>query len=712
MKQFHIFFKRYWPYLAYFLISVIFLSPILFHKGLPFSQDWSWPLFNPGKRFWLQFPDFSSGYIGMFGKYILLTLSGLGFVVASSSLLFKLVIFIVHFSAAVFFFFLAKKFTKSTFVAFVAGLAYAFSPYIFIRTVVGFLFSMIAYAFLPLFFSIFLESKKSIWQFVALGFIFSAIFSQTQAGLLLSLILIVFSVVCLFYRRFSIVKDTILTFLALIMVNLPWIVYVAVQPKVSLASGNAVTTLGRIASLPHSYRLMLMSADFEFTNNFFMILSHVKLYFFGWLFVWLVCFFAIFNKKYRPLVLSLIISAVAIIPFFKGPAGHFGSFYLFVYNHFPQIMVFRDTDHFEFLIAFVLVVLFTFGLDWLWQKIDISKLRLGIKFGFKALFAASAIVIIYPYMTFNYAGYTPMRQIPPSYNQLYNYFQDNTDICHKIYYPPGLDFVYFKGDKNPGASNGDSVAGSLGIPYLNGGTSILNTPSAEMFYQNQLVSQFYEKNDNGGFVSLMNQDNIDCVVVRQDIDTKYAEAMNLKHETDPIILNTWEQNNWLAMTRSKKGLQEIKSFSDNIFIFKIDPAYHLKAVDNSSAVDKSASQQFNPSTSLRAGNIAIQQLPLTDWADVNSYYKDGWSRGRYDFWRKYLFTQLRQDFIYTDKTDTNFPQGQQKLDNSKFLISKNIGEEKFVWKKVGSVELNGETNIEIKNISGENAVADIVLVKE
>ena len=143
---------------------------------------------------------------------------------------------------------------------------------------------------------------------------------------------------------------------------------------------------------------------------------------------------------------------------------------------------------------------------------------------------------------------------------------------------------------------------------------------------------------------------------------------------------------------------------------------------------KSAIQQF-----LGTRNSELVTLPLTDWAINFVYYKDGWSRGRYDFWRKLLFAETRQDFIYTDKPNavlngkvehdgnyelwvrylTGGEAGSWELGvgSSKFEIQKDIGAEKFVWKKLGEVNVQKDDIIKIKNITGENAIADLVLVQ-
>lgn len=749
--------KRNNKYIVLVLFIILALiQPVMMGWGNPFCYDWSWPIFDL-KQFWDGliasnslglFTSLSQNGPALFGLF--------GVIHFSPSILFKIFIFLVHFVAGYGFYLFMKSRVRSEAVAIISGLAYTFTPYIFIRTIIGFIWSIVAYAVLPIFFTKLLQPKKKILDFLIIGFLFSLIFGQTQAGLLTLLIITVYMVIGLFTKeRFVAVKNYLFTLISLVLFALPWAIAISFKnQKASVVSGFAVTTLERMSSLPHSYRNMLMLSDHEITTSFFYPLSHNILMMAGFTIVWFVALCALLGKKNRQIILALFISSLFVIPFYKGPIGHFGSFYLWFYSHFPQIMIFRETYHFEFLFAISLCVLFAFGLDWLWEQINLLKLKVkneklksALRTGAKTLFAGSAIFIIAPYLTFDYVGYSPVRQIPADYNELYKYFQSNKDVCHKIYYPPGLDFVYFKNDKLPGASNSDSIASSLGVSYVAGGTSILSTPSSEMFYQNELVSQFYEKDDSGEFVSLLNEGEVDCVVVRQDMDTKYDQAMNLKFEKDPMILKKWNQNDWLTMTKSKQGLVEEKKFGTNIFVFKINNQDtsnndQLNSNFQNSKLEKTgkkASEQFSKADNLQ---LTTYNLPLTDWANINSFYKNGWSRGRYDFWRKLFFAQLRQDFIYTDKGDSvltgkidqkgeyevwgRYLNGgaagswqlvvssktQPTADSQLLTIVKDPGEERFVWKKIGDIKLEGQTSIEIKNILGENAIADTVLIKK
>ncbi len=722
--------------LLFFVASLTLILPIIFGQGVIFKYDWAWPSYNMG-QFW-------NGLMGdnSFGLFSTLSKTGpaifglFGAIHISPALFLKLFILSVHFVAGYGFYRFIKSRVKSEAVAIISGLAYAFTPYIFIRTIIGFTWSLAAYAVLPIFLSRFFQPGKRISDYILIGFLFSLIFCQTQAGILTALIVTVSLLLALFAAgRKAAIKNYLYTFISLPAFALPWLVIMLFQERSSqIVSGGSVTTLNYIADLPHSFRNFFMLSDHIVTNSFFTSLSHNKLYLLGWLIVWLVALCAIFSKKNRQLVWTFLISCAVVLPFIKGPTGLLGNFYIWFYNHFPQIAVFRETYHFEFLYAISLCVLFAIGLDWVWQKIDGLKSKIQdsrfyilIKAGLKALIAGSAIFIIAPYLTFNYAGYLKLQKIPSEYYQLNTYFQQNKDVCQKIYYPPGFDFIYFKGDISPDASNSDTIAWSIGIPYLNGGTSVLNTASEGMFVQNEIISHFYEKNDNGDFAQLLANAGVDCVVVRQDLDTKYWQASNMVKEKDQGSLSKWKQNDWSSMIKTKKDLDLVKQFGENVQIYKINSSVKSSTERNYESTGKPAAQQFSQIPDSR-----FQILPLSDWANNYAYFRDGWSRGRYDFWRKLIFTQLRQDFVYTDKPDStlngeiaeggNFEiwaryltggesgNYQLSIANYQFHATKDPGVEKFIWKKLGDIELSGQTNIEIKNIGGENAIADVVLM--
>jgi hypothetical protein len=204
----------------------------------------------------------------------------------------------------------------------------------------------------------------------------------------------------------------------------------------------------------------------------------------------------------------------------------------------------------------------------------------------------------------------------------------------------------------------------------------------------------------------------------------------------------------LSLARSKVGLEEVKSFGDNIFIFKApitkkQDIYEatLRASNNQPSIINNqtaqpASQQFSPPKEdlPSGGNSTILELPITSWANDFDYYKDGWSRGRYAFWRKELFADLKQDFIYTDKQDSaltgkidqtgNYElwaryltggspgEVEYRIGNIEYRIKKDAGEEKFVWKDLGAVNVSQGDQLSIKNLDGENAIADLVLVSK
>lgn len=192
-------------------------------------------------------------------------------------------------------------------------------------------------------------------------------------------------------------------------------------------------------------------------------------------------------------------------------------------------------------------------------------------------------------------------------------------------------------------------------------------------------------------------------------------------ETDKTILDKWNNKDLLGLAESKKGLKLEKQFGDRIFIFKIDQNAKIKDQNEIQNPNIQTIQQFSNST----------MLPITSWASEFDKYKDGWSRGRYDFWRKHLFTRLRQDFIYTTKNGAvlSHQAGEDlagelvvryldggtagsfeiKIQDAKYKIEKNTGEEKFVVKNLGKISVKKDGTVKITNISGENAIADIIL---
>lgn len=728
------FVKKYYHLTFFIIISLFANFYTLTHRGIPFRYDWNWPVFSPN-ILWKFLSSADTGVISVLTKNISLLFAAFGSAMINTEVFLRVFLFLITFFAGYGAYVFIRKRVSGP-VSLIFGVIYALSPYVFIRTIVGFLWSLVSYALLPIFLHLYLNIKpKKIYHFILLGFLLSLIFAQIQAGLLLLLVLFIHLLITLFRRKNILdeIRTFGLTLLFFALFSLPWLIYLWLhRQNVEVVSGNAATTIGYMSLVPHSFRNMFMLSDHQITSPFFYPLSHDKLFLLGWIIVWLVAFCAIFNKTNRRLVWTFIISSLLVLPFIKGPLGMFGKFYIWFYNHVPQVAVFRETYHFELLYTISLCALFAFGLDWLWLNISYlagktknKQLNSSLKIGAKTFLAGSALFIIMPYFTLNYAGYFKLQSIPAEYNQLHSFLQSNKDYCHKIYYPPGLGFIYFIGDDAPDASNLDIIAYSLDVPYLDDGTTFSYLPSEEKYYRNEVVSQFYQRTDNGEFAYLLNQGNIDCVVMKLDTDTKYWLASNLGKEKDPAVIKKWRNINYLTLIESKKGLKLEKQFGDNILIYKIDRQSQISGLEYEQKIEQSVGKKAGD----QFIDTKILQFPLTEWATATAYYRDGWSRGRYDFWRKHLFTQLRQDFIYTDRAGSEIKgKTSQKgscslaaryldggthgsfeidIDGNKITVNKNPGEEKFVWKDLGRINVSGG-NIKIKNLFGENAIADIV----
>lgn len=172
MKKLLNFLKNYWPLLGYILVSIIFLFPILRQQGVPFKYDWNWPIFYL-TDFWHGIAENGTlGVASIPGKYASAILGLPGLLHIPPSIGLKLFLLLIHTLSGYGFYLFANRRIKSQFIAFVVGLVYAFSPYIFIRTIVGFIYSIIAYAVLPLFLLIYFQPKRKFHRSIVRQMIF------------------------------------------------------------------------------------------------------------------------------------------------------------------------------------------------------------------------------------------------------------------------------------------------------------------------------------------------------------------------------------------------------------------------------------------------------------------------------------------------------------------------------------------------------------
>jgi len=707
------FLKNNWPFFGYFLISIVFLSPILIQDGVPFKYDWGWPLFSMNEFWRGLFDPNNSGILVVAGKYLNLFLGLPSLIGLSPSISLKLFLLSIHTFAGYGFFLFLNRRGVAKYVSFICGLAYAFSPYIFIRTIVGFLTSLIAYAVLPFFIDRFISVNfKRLSDFAILGLLLTFIFAQIQAGVLTLSFLLFWMLIpekeSRFITRF---KKIIFLGISTLAINLPWIVVSFFSQKgseIPVASG--VTTLNFIASLPHSLMRVLMLSDHHITYTFFSQLDKTPFVLISFALIYLIALFAFADKKNRSLVISIMLPAVAIIPFSIGPTSFFATFYTFAYNHFSYLALFRETYHFEFWLSFALISIFAFGINW------ILNCRQGKKYQLLAKIVAAILVlaIVAQYFSFNYFNRFSLHQLPKEYDQL-NAYLKKADVCSKIYYPPSLGFIYFANDLTADGVNTDLIAKSIGISSLTDGASVLNIENAEMYTRNRLTSHFLNQEDSGEFAELLSESGADCMIVRTDLKSNFYLDAKINFETDISIHSKWiENDNMLALAQSKKNLVLEQQFGSNIYIYK------LAEVDRQPYQNERIA--FQPSG---------KKLPITIWANEFNYYKDGWIRGRYAFWRKEIFADLMQNFIYTTKVGATLShQSDENLsgelliryfdnqeagsfeltvDEKKFVIEKNGSLDQFVVKSLGQVEIKKGDMITIKSISGENAIADLVI---
>jgi len=711
--------QKYWPFFGYLLISLILLFPILIQSGVPFKYDWSWPLFSMS-QFWHQVFDFDNfGLLTIANKYLELFFGLSSIIHLSPSISIKLFLLAIHTLAGFGFYQFLRHRGVSKFVSFIAGIAYAFSPYIFIRTIVGFTTSLVAYAILPFFVDRFVNiEKKKIIDFVILGFFITFIFCQIQAGILVSIFLTFwFLLPQADIKYFSKLGRIFFMIFVATVINLPWIIiYLFARSQNSLPQASSVTTLNFIASLPHSLARTLMLSDHHITYIFFNVLDKMPFIFVSFGIVYLLAVFSLFDQKNRQLVLSIIIPTVLILPFSIGPTSIFTGIYIFVYNHFSPLAVFRETYHFEFWLSFALIPAFAFGLNWLFVKVK-NNLWISV---IRVISVFLVLAIIAQYFSFNYFQRFSLQQIPEQYGQLNNFLK-TSGSCKKIYYPPSLGFIYFKDDPTADAANTDLIAKLIGVPYITDAALVLSFENSEIYLRNQLTSHFLDTSDNGEFAEIFAASSADCLIVRNDLLSNFYLDAKINLETNYAIRQKWiGETDMLALAKSKKNLELIKQFGDNIYIFK-----------NSKSENQNSNEFKNSKIETIQQNDGSQALPLADWANEHNYYHDGWIRGRYAFWRKEIFADLLQDFIYTTKdgailshqSDQNLSgelliryldggnAGEVgiKIQDSEYRIQKNPGEEKFVVKDLGNVSVKKGEIISTKNISGENAIADLII---
>lgn len=642
------------------------------------------------------------------------------------------------------------------FFALLAGIFYMSSPVVYIRIIIGFTLWLLAYALAPI---ILLHYLKIIhekdWLARALwtGLLLGIATAQIQFFLMIGVILLIAAFTKGYgFRLRERLKRFIIVIAFSLVLELPWLLVVffrGFSTEVStLSAGSAV--FKSVTALPHSFLRTFFLNEHHITYEYFDIVNHQPLYFWSGLALIFLLFFGTI-AFWKKISLRWLILIIAPIGFFMTilPHPHFAWVYRYLFDTSKLVNIFREVYHAQFLSSFIYAVTIGSVTGAWWRAIKNIPAKISIILVSFILFGLFCHVSLKG----DFKSFGSKFDLS-AYRNLWSETQESKQES-RIWYPLGLGFVQDKNDLT-GASNGDVIARSIGQPFLDEGSSVLNQPNNLTNLRNTMLHDFVQQKPIDGYLNKL--------AVNQIIERKDLVSLNLgaTAENDSKIKKYWQEKsvasvispaNWSASAFSKniKIYQKIEpaniiypasqvvlssgDFTDlsqnKTVVFLSDNQGNQKLINNLPLLEPKTDLDFKASL---VSNADI--INLTNYTDQNEKASQGWSQGRFSWWYRPEFSSPVRPFITTrhednlkislSKKSSGYYQALIKIWHSPKggLLSIGVGDqsmqvdttaENFEWRwyKINDVVLS-KTNkdIEINNIYGEQAVGEFILIPE
>ena len=380
------FFYAFVAFIAFFFLSfrrIFGIKGILGH-----NWDWSFPAIDV----LLKKIDLISRYAWWdfdLGIPLNLNLSQIGpntiikflaFIFPSKAVIITL-LFLVTLAAFFFFKKLLDFLNQKSFLNYLPALLFAFSPFLFSDIIGGSWYMWISYAVSPLFFLNLVKFSQESKIKYLLGFLLTSIFviASLQHLLLIELIVFAYLIFQLFINKELNVKKVILRwFLAqviLVFCNLYWLLPFFSSFADFVKDSSAVSFAGAFDSVRYSTQNLLSIASLTgyLNRNLYYYALNQGLVAFMSLAVFTIwgsiIGFFIWGKKearIKASVWGIILFLLVLIV--KGGNDPLGELTMWIYNHFPLMKLYRSPQHLIFVAAFIIPILFSFSLDFCYQK--------------------------------------------------------------------------------------------------------------------------------------------------------------------------------------------------------------------------------------------------------------------------------------------------------------------------------------------------------
>lgn len=697
--------------IRYLLVGILFalvataVTWSLWRAGtLNYKYDWGWSLYDWQRSFKQAF--FASDD-GLLGTAVFLnptwlvagTLSVVGTAVGLTvDLALKSWLWLGIFGAGTGLAALLRRRGLSWPVAIIAGLIYACSPTLFIRFIVGFVFFVLAYALTPWWLLLWWELPRTRHpRRVAVGaaLLYVVILSQHQYAVMLLLIMVLDLILGTkdAVARQRRLRAVAIALLLAIITQAPWL-YLTLRGGLGQvgAVGAASSSLGQIASLPHSLWRTLLGADHHITFPIFDQLFASRTFIIGGFSLLIAALAGGLTKRREPVLMLIILGLTW--PLALGPQIPSSTLFSTIYAHLPGMNFFREVYHWAGLTALALPIAAAFGWQWLAAR------RSGRWLWW--LLAILALGLTRPFWNGSFFGYLAPHQINSAYREL----KVKTDQSGgRTFFLPALGFNKEAADQTPGAMNSDILAISTNRRLVPQQSSVLDLPSAGGSLRDALLSTWYQPAAAGqsatGYLRAL---AVQEVITRPKLLSSFMSAFALPPSDGPLI-DRWSRHDYDQLVGSDPALKTMVS-NEYWTKYQVQSPTSLISLATNPATAAFDWQALNgradavfyredglPETTERLPRLANDEDWLAAGWPQYSYLPQisvdaapaadkGWARPAAVWWRHHALATARESYIFT-----NIPQtlnGQWSLAAGQYDVRLKL----WTGAKAGTVDLS------------------------
>ena len=458
--------------------------------------------------------------------------------------------------------------------ALVSSFLYLFNPFTIVNVWQRFLYNYILFiALLPLSTYLFIKGiKKRNYIYALLAPLSMVLFSFALTSLVFNVLLwFVFGYVVLVFflgyktKRIFLIKYSILTFVAYVLLNFWWInqfLSFFQSDLFSTSVGQFFTTSGNLSNLDVLSRSLgnitnivrlLHGTFFEGEISWGLLFSNpisdaIMFVVPG------TIFWVMYKYRKDKKIFSLSVFYLLLIFLTKGSEGPFAEIYRRMFVNIPYLQMFRNPfEKFGFILVLVSVLLFSFGVDNI-----INSSRKTIRLLLYLLLSITATLFLFPLLTglvFTHEDYSDPGKVVSYETQVPKYYEEANEWLLKqgnnfrlLFLPIGQEGITYTWDK---PYSGVELSNSLmAIPSISHSTTIPYYYDISRSLENILLNN----PDLSG--EMLNRLNVKYLVARDDIDWRFRDTRNPEHVKEYLLssgfsmvkqfgnLEVWENLSW------------------------------------------------------------------------------------------------------------------------------------------------------------------------